>query len=365
MNRELGLRNLSQIMDWDDDEARTEFRWLSFMSQYKYDSYGDYLAGVRFIESLAKWLQQFKFEDRKVAYSYVKENLIYVSASEIQILVNKFYHEVVFKDLLNNVSKIKSIPKYLALSKEEFVEEFNWQKRKILFMGLSDGARLDSFRRANIDVVSNEQIVVATQVDSGKWKDLLKDLRTDLKKIRDVDCSQENFTCVYLIDDFTASGTSVLRPSVEKGEYKGKIHRFKNSVDEARARLKNEMIFDDGWTLNIHHYIGTEKAKNSINKRLSDAFSGEEAGWTSNINLTFGTMLQDSCCLDPKSGGAFVEICKKYYDSSIENDHSAESGDSNMTFGYGNCALPLVLEHNTPNNSLPVLPQLEMESDPC
>ena len=26
-----------------------------------------------------------------------------------------------------------------------------------------------------------------------------------------------------------------------------------------------------------------------------------------------------------------------------------------MRYGYANCALPLVLEHNTPNNSIPIL----------
>ena len=55
MNRNLALRLLGQVMDWTDDEAHREFSWLKLMSRFKYDGYGDYLAGVRFIESLARW----------------------------------------------------------------------------------------------------------------------------------------------------------------------------------------------------------------------------------------------------------------------------------------------------------------------
>ena len=59
MNQDLGLRILGRIMDWDDDRARDEFAWLKLMARLKYDGYRDFQAGMRFIESLATWLQQF------------------------------------------------------------------------------------------------------------------------------------------------------------------------------------------------------------------------------------------------------------------------------------------------------------------
>ena len=37
MNEDLGLRILSEIMQWSDDEARKEFRWLRLMARLKYD----------------------------------------------------------------------------------------------------------------------------------------------------------------------------------------------------------------------------------------------------------------------------------------------------------------------------------------
>jgi len=59
MNQDLALRVLGQIMAWNDEQARDEFRWLRLMARLKYDGYRDFQAGMRFIESLATWLQQF------------------------------------------------------------------------------------------------------------------------------------------------------------------------------------------------------------------------------------------------------------------------------------------------------------------
>ena len=58
MNQELGLNVLGRIMDWDDDRARDEFRWLRLIARLKYDGYRDFQAGMRFIESLVTWIQQ-------------------------------------------------------------------------------------------------------------------------------------------------------------------------------------------------------------------------------------------------------------------------------------------------------------------
>jgi hypothetical protein len=59
MNEAPALRLLRQIMEWDEETATREYRWLRLMSRLKFDGYRDYLAGVRFAESLAGWLSQF------------------------------------------------------------------------------------------------------------------------------------------------------------------------------------------------------------------------------------------------------------------------------------------------------------------
>ena len=84
--------------------------------------------------------------------------------------------------------------------------------RQTLFIELSDGARIDVFRRANAGVVNNEQVVTAPRFNKAKWDDLLKDLRADLKD------DQARFAFVFLVDDFIGSGTTLLRWDSAKEE---------------------------------------------------------------------------------------------------------------------------------------------------
>ena len=48
------------------------------------------------------------------------------------------------------------------------------------------------------------------------------------------------------------------------------------------------------------------------------------------------------------------KLIDDYYDNSIEDEHT-EKGGSGLKYGFANCGLPLILSHNTPNNSLALL----------
>src|SRR5205085_5842733 len=93
MNRNLALRVLGDVMRWTDERATEEFRWLRLISTAKYDDYSEFLAGVRFIESLAAWLQQFRQDDRETAYSFVRNRLVYIGSGEMQHLVELAFPE--------------------------------------------------------------------------------------------------------------------------------------------------------------------------------------------------------------------------------------------------------------------------------
>jgi len=274
----------------------------------------------------------------------------------MQRLVEKLYPEFIQKQIIETVSAKLSIPKFMVWATAEATREFDWQIRKALFLGLSDGAKVDVLRRANVGVISNEQIVAATQIDITKWQSLINDLRQDLEKIKPGSGHDGKFSRIYLIDDFTASGTSLIRYNAEESKYKGKLERFYRSVENAKSSLfeKYGEILEKDWKLIVHHYICTEQAKNVIEARYKDLV---RAGlcWFNNVEFTFSMILPPNVALDKTSKEPFVAICKKYYNPSIEDKHSQECGDGDMTFGYCQCALPIVLEHNTPNNSLPLL----------
>ena len=50
-----------------------------------------------------------------------------------------------------------------------------------------------------------------------------------------------------------------------------------------------------------------------------------------------------------------TKLTEIYYDPKIETKHTNVGGVAHLGLGYGGCALPLVLDHNTPNNAVALL----------
>ena len=225
MNQDLGLRVLGQIMNWSDNRARQEFDWLRLMARLKYDGYRDFQAGMGFIESLVTWLQQFeKPQERESAYAFVRRTLVYIGPREMERLVEQFYPRVVQDHLVRMVANVCDIQPYRVFADTDTRETEKRLRRQILFMGLSDGARIDTIRRATFGLLSNEQFVQGTQIDTEKWKELLDHLREAL------DDARARFRLVYLIDDFAGTATSFLRFSETKHSWKGKLVRFRAAL---------------------------------------------------------------------------------------------------------------------------------------
>jgi hypothetical protein len=200
----LALNLIADVMSWDNDEATREYAWLRLMSSVKYDGYSDFRPGVRFLESLATWLRQFAREDRPTAYNFVKRRLVYISAAEMQRVVEIFIPETVTPYLRKAAAAEIGIKPYEVWGNSEGVRAFNRLLRRCLFVGLSDGSRIDVLRRANAGRLSQEQVVPMMNIDIGKWEELGEELQRE----QDADA---RFGDVYLIDDFTASGTTFIR----------------------------------------------------------------------------------------------------------------------------------------------------------
>jgi len=352
MNQDLGLNILSRILDWSDERARKEFDWLRLMARLKYDGYRDFQAGMRFIESLATWLQQFTKAERETAYAFVRSALVYIGPSEMQRLVEQFYPRFVRDRLMRTIAAQRGVPTYRVLADPQAFAAMERLKRQTLFMGLSDGARIDIVRHANVDLLTNEQLVIATQVDKDKWQDLLGKLRDDLKD------DNARFALVYLLDDFMGTGTSLLRLNEEKKKWSGKLVRFKESVEAAVANLGKDQLFEPSWHLCVHHYIGSAEAQIAIQDREVKArpFLASPA-WAQAVHFSFGTILPHDLPINKVAGrhDAFIALTRAYYDPVIRTSHTDVGGVTHLGLGYGGCALPVVLDHNTPNNSVALL----------
>ena len=354
MNQDLGLRVLGRIMQWDDDRARKEFNWLRLMARLKYDGYRDFQAGMRFIESLVTWLQQFEQpQERETAYAFVRDVLVYIGPGEMQRLVEQFYPRFVRDRLVRLVAEECGIQPYRVLADPKARAAEKRLRRQTAFMGLSDGAHIDAIRRTNSGLLRNEQFVQATQIDTEKWKDLLDSLREDLED------QDARFRVVYLIDDFTATGTSFLRFDEKKKNWKGKLIRFRDSVKSANTDLADDSLFEDDWELCIHHYVASRAAVDAIETRLEEAKEGGAfcEDWARTMQPSYGMDLPPDLPIKAACGrhDDFIELTGKYYDPKLQTRHTDIGGVTHLGLGYGGCALPLVLEHNTPNNAVALL----------
>ena len=349
MNPDTLLRVLSRIMKWEDDRSREEFEWLNLMARLKYDGYRDFQAGMRFIESLVAWLQQFQPADREAAFAFARHAIVFVSVGEMAHLVEQFYPTTVLDRVVRTVAKQRGIPTYRVIA--DASEDLKLLRRKTLFMGLSDGARLDTIRHSTSGLLSNEQFVQSTQIDTDKWRDLLKNLRKDLND------QEARFRLVYLVDDFTGTGTSFLRFDQDKEQWKGKLIRFRDSVQHATDAMNKEAPFDRDWELCIHHYVASESGVKSLGSHLSQSKDEFVAGWAQETHCSFGMTLPPNLPITNGSeeSRAFVRLTEAYYDPQIQTQHTAVGGVEHLGLGYGSCALPLILEHNTPNNSVALL----------
>lgn len=342
MNQDFILGRLGEIMGWETDRARQEFNWLRLMSQMKYDGYHDFLAGARFVESLADWLQQFTLAERPAAYDLIRNSLVYVSASEMNHLVDLFYPETVQWRIQQAVALRMKIPKYLVWATEQSRALYRRLLRQTLFIELSDGARIDVFRRANAGHVNNEQVMTAPRMNDQKWAEVLTDLRQELGD------DKAQFAFVFLIDDFIASGTTFLR--LESGEWKGKLAKFWRDVQKVLPSH-----FEPNWRLCVHHYLATYRANAAVQEGQRQALAQLGAGnWFDNVRFSCGAELPEDLPLDNRRHSAFLALTQKYYDSSIETKHT-DLGGTDARLGFSACALPVVLEHNTPNNSVALL----------
>lgn len=340
MNLTLALRTLDRVMGWDQERCQREFVWLSLMARFKFDGYRGFQAGARFLEALVHWLQQFQAVEREHAYQLVRTSLVYLGPQEMEHLVELTYPEVVQRHLISQLATDLQVPRHRVWHHPEASNLYRQLLRQCPFMGLSDGARMDAFRRSNEAIISNEQVCVATEINEKKWASLRKKLRAELGD------DGARFRFVILIDDFTGSCTTLLRK--EEGGWDGKLSKFLTQIDR-----EVDETFSTPFTVLVHHYVVTDFADAEARRR--DKLAREEIpNWFSKVEFSYGIKLPDSIKVEPERFSQFCELIEKYYDSSIETD-SLKKGGENAKYGFSSCKLPLVMEHNTPNNSVALL----------
>lgn len=347
MRKDLAETLLASIMDWPDATKAAERARLESFASYKFNEYQQFSPGRRFIESLALWLRQFDpGDERRVAYDFVRNRLLFLSATEMNHLVELTFPTAIRPHLIRDaaaeaelrperVGAVVRTPEYLA------------RLRRTLVLGMSDGARTDWFRRANPLDLSNEQVFHAYDVSDAKSGDMIKHLRTDLAGTlgREPEVDEARFQYVVLLDDFSASGVSALREDGPDA-LGGKIAKVVALLE--REDGLGATIAASGVKLLVVLYVAADQAIAHIKGLLPRlAFS------RGSVHFEVIHRLGPRAPLDDRRDRGILALAAqdRYFDDSVDDEHAAKGGKSKR-FGFAECRLPLVLAHNTPNNSI-------------
>jgi hypothetical protein len=343
----LAERLLARVMEWGPSDVARERPDLQALAAYRYDEYQQFSPGKRFIESLALWLEQFESkEERGIAYKFVRNRLVFVSTSEMSHLVGISYPDVISPFLVNQVATRRTFPEWRVKSIFRS-QDFVILLRQSMFLGLSDGAAVDVFRRSNPDI-SHEQVSRTHEISKDRAAKMREELTRDLQKIleRSPSDDEARFRMVFLLDDFSGSGLSYIR--TEKDGYKGKLVNFHAALSDSGGDLQ-ALVKISELRVCLVLYMATMQACEHLEKVGAQLFGKIPFA----VRVVY--RLPISVRLDSQKDQAFLELLPKYYDAAIEDEHYLKGRHDRPYLGFDECGLPLVLSHNTPNNSVPIL----------
>lgn len=361
MNDNLAVSLLAKVTKWDDKRLTKELPKLSFMARTKYDSYSQFDPGFRFMSSFAQWMSQFDKSDVETIYSAFNRHLTFISSEQIKYLVDLMYSSKI-KPFIRNLSASKSGLSNYQLKKIENSQEYKIQERLSLIVGLSDGSHIDILRRSG--GFSNEQVLPIYYPNEEKLQDISDELcKDDLLK----GTNRNLFESLFLIDDFTASGTSFARK--EDNKFKGKIVKVlkglkpkengeeKASGDESKIVL-SDLFVKDRIVVNALFCIATEEAIANIKRQVNQFLVENDMTNLIQFNVDCVQLVKTEEIAQIKQHPGLKNVVKKdqYYDWTIILNDSYRKGKHDEPYwGFNECGLLLVLSHNTPNNTLPVI----------
>jgi hypothetical protein len=337
---------LAKVMNWSDEDVLRDLGTLQLLADYKYDAYQRFGPGKRFIESLALWLDRFEPADRATALRLVLDKLVFFSDAEFSHLVKTTYPDLIVQERMRLVAEEQDIPSYRVKAITSH-PRFKELRLKSLYLGLSDGARTGELRRASEGEISNEQIWQAYELGPDKSADMVEELRKSLSK-EGLPDSGQRFTLVWLVDDFSGSGNTYLRFDREQKKFKGKITKIYDQLDLGK------LVDTSHYEVFLLLYVATRQAIDHI-EYWSERFTSEYS--YKPLQLRVMCPIERKVMLTDKANSALGRLFANpaYCDPAVVDRHFRIGGTENAAFGFAGCALPVVLSHNTPNNSVYIL----------
>ena len=346
---------LNKIMGWKSPaDIDNEHPNLLALAAFGYDDYQQFKPGMRFIESLATWLSKFPPNKRKTAYDFIKNRVLFITRPQMEHVVSTAYQDYVIPELLNQVSEDSGISKW-QIKKLLNLNEYEILHHQTLFMGLSDGSHIDEFRRSHHSI-DHEQVSRTHEISARRAKKIKAKLEERLEQYGEKKPGKY-FRNIFLLDDFSASGTTYIKESEEeKHGVKGKIGMFLDSITDPKDPLSSLVDLKD-LRVYVILYYATETAIENI-QSLGKVKFGEIPFMVIPIQI-----IPNSIKFDEDKEKDFAELVtnEEYGSKDIIDDHQKEGDTSKPYLGFDGGALPIIIYHNTPNNSLLILRRLNHE----
>lgn len=348
VNEALGI-----LLKDDKDQILERIRHLTVLANYKYNEYHQFAPGRYFLESLVTWLNSITDpEDRSAAFDFVYRRLLFFSRGDMYHFTRiAFAHQVRPALLRWAAAELQLDPsEHVRLARSRYFETV---VRSAVFLAMSDGARIDDFRR--LGALSNEQVAPNYDLTPERWAEIAEEWRkARTKALPEIAAESrpippEMIRQVFLVDDFAASGSTIIRK--ENGEWKGRYPKF------------IKQLYDKKWPVDLQNvqvhlvlYVVTRQALKSIHNDIqefrAERLKDEKA--TPETEIFHVQMLEENVRVGSNKEDDRYRPFIEHYEIEGSYDSSIKKGgpDGHQRWGYKECALPLVLFHNTPNNSI-------------
>lgn len=287
---------------------------------------------MKFFESLAAWLDQLDPTERATALDFVLDRLIYISNAEMTHLIELVYADHIELVLRRRVADQLECSRY-EIARVVTNDAFAALRRRSLVLGASDGAWLDRLRRS-APFLSHEQFLQSSEPPVALIADMRDKLVQGLEQ-RGLD-APATFGHIFLVDDFAGSGETMLR--VKEGEFRGKLVKLAGAIEALKA---DDLVAEDV-EVTVILYVATEQARLHLEETL---LASPLPHWEIRIAQELPAWIRVD-----RQDEALAALCERYYDEVLTDEHKGRA-----PLGYADCALPVVLSHNTPNNSVSLL----------
>jgi len=260
--------------------------------------------------------------------NFVRQQLVFISREEMDHIIASVYPDIIKADLIREVALMLDRPWWQTGAVASTLE-FRTLRRKTLFLGLSDGARLDRLRRSSPEL-SHEQFWLAPELGEASSRRMLEKLQEALEK---QDLSGEpRFERVVLVDDFYGSGTSLIRHSDDGAAFQGKLVRTSDHL----RQLEKDQVVSPAPQVTVVVYLASEQAA----RHITETVGRFNEFWVTR----FAYVLPADISVGDED---LLHLSEWFYDDVLDDEHKGRT-----PLGYRDAALPLVIFHNTPNNSI-------------